>query len=212
MSADKTAFQVERIAFFSDAVFAIAITLMIIEVKPPHLHGSYQEQVGQLTALIPMFIGVALSFALIGVFWYRHHQLFRSITNYTTGFIVRNLVVLGTIIFIPFSTAFNFENDLRHGNVAIVFYCINYFAASLANLILFRYALDPANGVSDGDIGVDRRHIFSELEFPLIVFTFVIVLSFIQPPLAPMGFALFGLQGMYTRLRGPRPKLASEAR
>lgn len=212
MSADKTAFQVERIAFFSDAVFAIAITLMIIEVKPPHLHGTYHEQVMQLTALAPMFIGVALSFALIGVFWYRHHQLFRSITNYTTGFIVRNLVVLGTIIFIPFSTAFNFENGLDHGNLAIVFYCLNYFAASLANLILFRYALDPANGVSDGDLGVDRRHIFSELEFPLVVFVFVIVLSFVHPQLAPIGFALFGLQGMYTRLRSPRPKLSNEAR
>lgn len=212
MSADKTAFQVERIAFFSDAVFAIAITLMIIEVKPPHLHGSYHEQVMQLASLAPMFIGVALSFALIGVFWYRHHQLFRSITNYTTGFIVRNLVVLGTIIFIPFSTAFNFENGLDHGNLAIVFYCLNYFAASLANLVLFRYALDPANGISDGDLGVDRRHIFSELEFPLVVFVFVIVLSFIHPQLAPMGFALFGLQGVYTRLRGPRPKLASQAR
>lgn len=212
MSADKTAFQVERIAFFSDAVFAIAITLMIIEVKPPHLHGTYHEQVMQLTALAPMFIGVALSFALIGVFWYRHHQLFRSITNYTTGFIVRNLVVLGTIIFIPFSTAFNFENGLDHGNLAIVFYCLNYFAASLANLILFRYALDPDNGVSDGDLGVDRRHIFSELEFPLVVFVFVIVLSFVHPQLAPIGFALFGLQGMYTRLRSPRPKLSNEAR
>ncbi|MFA6517783.1 MAG: TMEM175 family protein, partial [Bacteroidia bacterium] len=77
-------FQLERIALFSDAVFAIAITLMMIEVKPPHLeHGtSFGMALIKLLQLIPTFIGTILSFFMIGIFWKRHHQLMKYMAAY----------------------------------------------------------------------------------------------------------------------------------
>lgn len=60
-------FQLERIALFSDAVFAIAITLMMIEVKPPHLeHGiAFGPAVGVLLNMMPIFVGTILSFYIM---------------------------------------------------------------------------------------------------------------------------------------------------
>ncbi|MFA7380449.1 MAG: TMEM175 family protein [Bacteroidia bacterium] len=75
LNEEKQKFQVDRIAFFSDAVFAIAITLMIIEVKPPHLEAEANNAaaIEGLLHVLPMFIGVVISFVFIGIFWFRHH-------------------------------------------------------------------------------------------------------------------------------------------
>lgn len=76
-------FQLERILLFSDAVFAIAITLMIIEIKPPHLeHGSsFSDGLNAFLRLSPTIIGTMLSFYLVGLFWYRHHDLMKHMVN-----------------------------------------------------------------------------------------------------------------------------------
>jgi uncharacterized membrane protein len=76
-------FQLERILLFSDAVFAIAITLMIIEIKPPHLeHGStFLQGLNAFLIMSPIIIGTVLSFYLIGLFWYRHHDLMKHLVQ-----------------------------------------------------------------------------------------------------------------------------------
>ena len=68
----------ERLIFFSDAVFAIAITLLIIEVHPPHLpFGSpWQAYVNALRTLWPNLFGFFVSFFVIGAFWSGHHRAF----------------------------------------------------------------------------------------------------------------------------------------
>ena len=104
----KENFLIERIAFFSDAVFAIAITLMIIDIHPPVLQrGDTTEIVWQkLIKKLPEFMGLVISFTLIGTAWLRHHQLFRYIDGYDVKFMVINLCLLFTIVLFPFSTSF----------------------------------------------------------------------------------------------------------
>lgn len=102
----------ERLIFFSDAVFAIAITLLIIEIKVPHLdHGvSDAAHLNALGALIPNFIGFFISFAVIGAFWAGHHRAFSLARHYAPGLILPNLMLLCAIAFMPFATAYMSEN------------------------------------------------------------------------------------------------------
>src|ERR1700754_1903439 len=108
MSKTKAAFQLERIAFFSDAVFAIAITLLILEIhiEPYGPEVTAWEAFVEFLRLIPQFIGVIVSFFLISMHWRRHHQLFGELTNYDSRLISLNFLILLSIIFLPFSTGF----------------------------------------------------------------------------------------------------------
>jgi uncharacterized membrane protein len=84
IQAKKETFQLERLAFFTDAVFAIAITLLILEIKVPEIHA---EQITDkllwesLLSMIPTFIGFLVSFYVIGIYWLAHQSM--------THFIIR---------------------------------------------------------------------------------------------------------------------------
>ncbi|RRB11901.1 TMEM175 family protein [Larkinella knui] len=86
----------ERIVFFSDAVFAIAITLLVIEIKVPeighHTPGHapsieqlYQQWPGEFRKLFPKFFGFVLSFLVIGQYWINHHRNFGIIRRFDKG-------------------------------------------------------------------------------------------------------------------------------
>ena len=93
----------DRVLFFSDAVFAIAITLLIVDLRVPDLP---HVQSGQLLRhAIPQIGGFAYSFAAIGLFWLAHHGLFRHIKGLDRPLVLLNLLFLGTIAFVPYPTA-----------------------------------------------------------------------------------------------------------
>src|SRR6187431_133428 len=88
-------FQLERLILFSDAVFAIAITLLVIEIRIPDVeylkeHGIFEEYGGvsdaaigsSLKHLIPKFVGFFISFLFIGLYWTIHHRMFGFVTSY----------------------------------------------------------------------------------------------------------------------------------
>lgn len=99
-------FQLERLAFFSDAVFAIAITLLIIEVRLPATTPETERGIAQgLADLIPQYIGFFVSFFVIGRFWIGHHRVFGRLKRVDDILVWRNLLFLMTIAFMPFPTA-----------------------------------------------------------------------------------------------------------
>ncbi|MFA6260662.1 MAG: TMEM175 family protein [Bacteroidia bacterium] len=202
-------FQLERIALFSDAVFAIAITLMMIEVKPPHLeHGtSFGMALIKLLQLIPTFIGTILSFFMIGIFWKRHHQLMKYMAAYNEKVIMLNITLLLTIAFIPFSTAFVFENIEAHTALPLLIYNLNYIMASFLNFLLFKYILNPANNLRVSDFDQDVRIISREIVFPVFVYVLVIILAFVEPNFASIGYAAFALEKYWVRRTGTLVKV-----
>src|SRR5690348_4972851 len=84
-------FQLERMILFSDAVFAIAITLMAIEIKVPETTpGSLiqsDELAHKLLELLPHFIGFIVSFIVVSIFWHTHHRTFGYVIGYDGGLI-----------------------------------------------------------------------------------------------------------------------------
>ena len=93
----------DRLLFFSDGVFAIAITLLSIELHPPHdWDGTAAMLWGEGW---PMFASFALSFLVIGIFWNAHRRLFRQMVRYTLGVFLLNLLLLAGIALMPFATS-----------------------------------------------------------------------------------------------------------
>jgi uncharacterized membrane protein len=98
--------QLERLTFFSDAVFAIAMTLLVVEVKLPHLHHPTGPELGrELLALIPNYIGFLVSFLVLGRFWLVHHEVMGLLRASNRRLTTVNLLLLLAVAFMPFPTA-----------------------------------------------------------------------------------------------------------
>lgn len=133
----------ERLIFFSDAVFAIAITLLIIEVHPPHIPFGSPWQV-YLNALLHQFsslFGFFVSFFVIGAFWAGHHRAFALAAHYSDKLIAPNLQMLCAIVFMPFATAFMSAN----GGMLVpsVLYALTLIATGLLSMRLTRVTTSP---------------------------------------------------------------------
>jgi uncharacterized membrane protein len=141
MAVGKTDHSLERLVFFSDAVFAIAITLLVIEIHPPHFDRAIATDAGHLEALaglIPNFIGYIISFFVIGMFWMGHHRAFALAERYDSRILWWNLMLLCTIAFMPFASAYVSNNITQR--VPTIFYCTTMLAAALLNLKVNRTA------------------------------------------------------------------------
>jgi uncharacterized membrane protein len=94
----------QRLEAFSDGVFAIAITLLIIEIGVPHVDTG--ESFGRaLIRLWPSYAGYIVSFLTIGVMWINHHHIFKDIIRVDHTLLVLNLLLLMGVAFVPFPTA-----------------------------------------------------------------------------------------------------------
>ncbi|MEG3147787.1 TMEM175 family protein [Sphingomonas sp. RT2P30] len=108
---DRSDHALERLVFFSDAVFAIAITLLVIELRPPHVDhaGGNIAFINALLHMAPNFFGFFVSFWVIAAFWAGHHRAFALSGHYSPALIGPNLALLCAIAFMPFTTAFMAE-------------------------------------------------------------------------------------------------------
>ncbi len=104
---DRKEFQIDRLILFTDAVFAIAITLMVLSFTVPDLPatGTDKDFLIAMVNEIPKFFGFVISFFLVGLYWYLHHKSFGFVVNYTSGLIWLNLVFLFFVVLMPFSTS-----------------------------------------------------------------------------------------------------------
>ena len=102
-----TYFSKSRIEAFSDGVFAIIVTLLVLEIKVPHIdhHESIPELAQALYVLLPKFISWIISFLMVCVIWVNHHRLLNQIANITHGIFWLNALLLLWCSFIPFPTA-----------------------------------------------------------------------------------------------------------
>ena len=127
----------DRVLFFSDAIFAIAITLLVVDLQVPDV--PHLDSAAQLRDSVPQMGGFALSFAVIGLFWIGHHGLFRHIKGLNRPLIMLNLLFLGTIAFLPYPTSL--VSAAGDQVPATLFYAASIIAAGLAEAAVWLYAM-----------------------------------------------------------------------
>lgn len=120
---------VERLGAFTDGVLAIAITLLVLDIKLPEGAGAMSDAAlgGALIEIWPKYLGYVISFLVIGNYWMIHTAKFRELKAVNHRFIVLNILFLLVVGFIPFVTAVVSEND---GRTATMLYAGTMVVAS----------------------------------------------------------------------------------
>ena len=199
----------DRVLFFSDAIFAIAITLLVIEIRVPGIN----EAGEQLRSALPNIFSFALSFAVIGLFWMGHHSLFRYITVLDRPLIILNLVFLGTIAFLPYPTALLGRSPGGLSAAAVIFYSACMAAAGLGELMIWVYAADVKDLLAPGTSRATRRYVTLRLVRTPAVFLVSIPVAVVSPSLGAYCWILIAPVGIwinrFTRPAGDDGQLAS---
>jgi len=130
--------ETSRVEAFSDGVFAVIITIMVLELRPP-LGTDFQS----LRDALPAIGTYALSFVFIGIYWNNHHHMLRASRGVDGAAMWANLNLLFWLSLVPFSTAWLGRNPLAVGPTAL--YSIVFFLDAVAYTLLQR-ALVAVNG------------------------------------------------------------------
>lgn len=135
---EKETYDKSRVINFTDAVFSIAVTLLVLEIVIP----SYNEfrtynTLEILQNRIPSFIGLIVSFMVIALYWINHVRIFKYVTSVDTRLLWYTIFLLFFIILLPFSTGFYVKGFDYVG--PFVFYCFNLSAIGLFNFLINVY-------------------------------------------------------------------------
>ena len=148
-------FSAGRINSLSDGVFAIAMTLLVLDLKLPPLDASADRSVvtAALVGQIPRFISWILSFAILCRLWITHHALLRDGKTRSRTFLTWNLVFLGAVAIIPFPTSLLSEH--HDGVFSVVLFSATYTVAGLALMgmaVAHRRQLESTGAPSDESV------------------------------------------------------------
>ncbi len=157
---ERQRFQVERMILFTDAVFAIAITLLILEIKVPNLdfkgltNKVLIDTVFSYQATTTWF-GFIMSFWVIALYWIDHHRTFAYVDNYDGKLVFLNLLFLMSIAIMPFTSALyskylNFDFPTR-------LYCYNVAFTGFVKIRMWNYIINPKNKISNTPIDPIRK-------------------------------------------------------
>jgi uncharacterized membrane protein len=191
----------ERTIAFSDGVFAIAITLLVLSIDVPTL-GRGEKLDHALSNLGDNIVSYFIGFAVIGLFWVGHHYFFNSLRGFDGRLLWLNLLYLSFIGLLPFSTAL--LGDYGNDPTALVTYAINVALAGLADTMMVVVALragllEPAMQTRGSEL------IGRNLVAPLVFFA-SIPLAYVDTDLAKYSWLLIALlPRLLTRWRVWRP-------
>jgi uncharacterized membrane protein len=130
-----------RLEAFSDGVFAIAITLLVLELHVPKDIEGHEALLDALARQWPMYLAFLNSFITIGIMWVNHHRLFTHIRRADHTLLMLNLLLLLVVTIVPFPTALLAENlGKPDAQTATAVYAASGFAIAIAYNLLWRYA------------------------------------------------------------------------
>jgi uncharacterized membrane protein len=191
-----------RLEAFSDGVFAIAITLLVIEIAVPQHAGSHL-----LSALVherPVYLAYFISFMSIGIVWIEHSALTEALDHVNAGFLRLNLLLLLLVGFLPYPARVMEEYlslvDTQHGGerTAVAFFGVVLFLLSLMLIVLGRYAeREGLFGSDAAEERVEENRVRYQLGPSLIFYAVATVCGLVSPYL---GVSLYVLIGLYLLL------------
>ncbi len=190
-----------RIVAFSDGVFAIAITLLVLGLSvPEHLHGQNLGDV--LWDQHENFLAYGLSFAVIGRFWLNHHRFFSEVTGFDGRLLALNLFYLAWIGLIPFSSSV--LGDHGSSSAAVILYAANLAAVMLVGVLLVTDARRAGLAKAETEETAEFRR---RSLIVAVVFLVSIPIAFVSVGLAEIVWTyLFFEPLIRRRLRGRRKR------
>jgi uncharacterized membrane protein len=210
-------FELERMILFSDAVFAIAITLLIIEIKFPELPENYKVSLDLLKIFghtLVEFGAFLLSFFFIGVSWARHLKMFRYLRAYDDGVIFRNLLSLMFIVVFPFvaSGLTHMRSDFMF---PFIIYVGNIMFIAISNFMLAHYIFKHKPTLSLPGHEVEKLYIYKQaMGFALtlgsaflIIFVTAVITHFNKTAMLISSYSILLFVGIMRRwLKKYKPK------
>ncbi|HEY9014237.1 MAG TPA: TMEM175 family protein [Gemmatimonadales bacterium] len=160
-----------RMEIFSDAVLAIIITIMVLELKVPH-----SVELTALRPLIPVLLSYGLSFIYLGIYWNNHHHLLYVTDRVTGGILWANLHLLFWLSLVPFVTGWMGQNHFASAPTAA--YGVILLLAGIAYLLLQHAILrqeGPDSMLAEA-LGRDRKGKIS-----LLIYAIAIPVAFLRP-------------------------------
>ncbi len=172
-----------RMEAFSDGVFAVIITIMVLEMKSPQGTG-----LAALKPLVPVFFSYVLSFIYVGIYWSNHHHLLQAVQHVSGSVLWANLHLLFWLSLVPFATAWMGENPLAPWPVAFYGAVILFAAIAYSILVRVLIAHQGAGSMLAKSIGRDRKGKMSTM-----VYVIAIPLAFVRPVIACACYALVAI-------------------
>jgi uncharacterized membrane protein len=211
-SHDEPGLDLERVVFFSDAVFAIAITLLVLEIQLPDLppHASADAILAALSDTMPRIFAWVLSFATIGLYWLAHWRKYRHIERVDDRLAALNLVLLGCIAFVPFPTALIGQ----HGDQwpSVVLYAVTLSVAGLLGTAGWAYAWRARLVRPDVTFRDLRLAALRGVAVPVVMLTSLVILPIIGPAVVELTWLLiFPVQLALNRVVARRDEAARSA-
>lgn len=157
-----------RLEAFSDAVIAIIITIMVLELKVPH-----SESLESLRPLVPIFLSYVLSFVYVGIYWNNHHHMLQASKRVSGPVLWSNLHLLFWLSLFPFATGWMGENHF--GAMPSALYGVVLLMAAISYWILQQTIIttDGPNSLLKSAVGGDWKGKLSPIVYLLaIVSTF----------------------------------------
>ena len=192
-----------RILAFSDGVFAIAILLLLIDIRLP-ANISTTDLGPALWSLWPNYLAFFISFVVIGLYWSAHVRIFREIERYDWVLVWLNLLYLFFIVIIPFATS---VLSTHFAKLSVIVYAAIIACAGYMNTVVRIYAVKGHRLISDkfGNAYI-KRAILLSLIAP-IGFTISIGLAFLNPSVSQyFWIAMLIVHIIFQRRLGPQER------
>jgi uncharacterized membrane protein len=183
----RTQFQLERFTFFSDGIFAISITLLVLEIKVPN---SDELKIltdvslwNYLSHASLKFLGFIISFGIIGHYWSVHHRIFGYASNYTSALLWINFAFLFCVVLLPFSSGLLGEYG-SYTNMYLPYgvYAGNMCLTGITNYWLWSYVSNPKRNLLTHKISHSRIQLGLRRSLVIpVVFAFAFGVSFFLP-------------------------------
>ena len=164
----------ERLIALTDGVVAVIITIMVLELKPPH-----GADFASLRELAPTFLSFALSFVYVAIYWNNHHHFFRLVPHVGGSIMWANLNLLFWLSLIPFATAWMDE----HGGAAVP---VAVYGAVLLLCAVSWRIMQAAIVRTQGPSSLLRAAISGDVKgsASVLIYAVAIALAFFAPPFA----------------------------
>lgn len=193
-----------RLEAFSDGVFAIAITLLILEINVPP--GDFNELWKGIADQWPDYLAYATSFLTIGGLWMAHHGIFRRLESADANVLRLNILLLMLVSFLPFPTKLVGESLTRTTSAeraAVIFYGLALLSISVVMNVLWRYVAAHRDLI-EPDVSDETIRAIIGLTTPNLWFYIgVLVLAVAAPEVAAVGYLVIAIRGVFGQ-RGDR--------